>query len=50
MDPKECSSVAISEFDGGIHGDHVGGYSAGIGTSLNSEMVKFYTLQLAPRR
>lgn len=44
MDPKECSSVAISEFDGGIHGDHVGGYSAGIGTSLNSEMVKFYTL------
>lgn len=41
MDPEECARVAIREFDGGVHGDHVGGYSGGIRTSLDSEMVEF---------
>lgn len=44
MDPKECAGVAISEFHGGIHGDHISGHSRGIGTSLNSDMVEFYAL------
>lgn len=44
MDPEECSGVAISEFHGGIHGDHVGGDAGGIGTRLNSEMVEFDAL------
>jgi len=45
MNPEECSRVAISEFDGGIHGDHVGGDAGGIGTRLDSEMVEFYALR-----
>lgn len=44
MDSEKCTSVAISEFHGGIHRDHVSGYSSGIGASLNSEMVEFYAL------
>lgn len=45
MDPKERAGVAVCKFDSGIQGNHIGGHSCGIRTSLNPEMIKFDALQ-----
>lgn len=45
MDPKERASVAVREFHGRIHGDHISGHTRCIRTSLNPNTIKLYALQ-----